>query len=506
VTKAPLKLSSILSCVVVILLSFQAQPAAAGQNAHPGRDRNPERRGIRLLKDEDIRVLSTPRKKPKTFPLDERKSIFVTDVAILQLFKFDELMERLASESGPKKVGKEQLFQQWWDTANPKTTFNVTFGGPNCTVGGQLNDFPYTCPRNEGQQAIEFPFGPSTDATYTAIALSNRFDLTTPPSKGGGDCGEYRIVFERNSGATAPTNRNLIIFEAVLPNPHPEPNSLKGCRTIQDFWEDLSAPGLSVAKRGKMLHDFYYEGLPKDRIPPVVMAKHYGSAAPNADGQIRTNQFMSGSNPQTWMLRQFHIVQNAQGMRIIPVTVATNPPASLFNEKITQPSGTSFRNDFLNQIAALTPDQANCNATNLIDCISMETAGQYDDGESEEGAVPPSPAMDYGAAFANSPQFRAAILTKLSGSSLTPENIVARAQTQSCAGCHHISVNASLGGGLTWPTTILPVPPLNPALAFTHEQLANPETGPDGPRYQISPALQNVFLPFRKHVIETFLQ
>ena len=95
-TKAPLKLSSILSCVVVILLSFHAQPAAAGQNAHPGRDRNPERRGIRLLKDEDIRVLSTPRKKPKTFPLDERKSIFVTDVAILQLFKFDELMERLA--------------------------------------------------------------------------------------------------------------------------------------------------------------------------------------------------------------------------------------------------------------------------------------------------------------------------------------------------------------------------------------------------------------------------
>jgi hypothetical protein len=188
------------------------------------------------------------------------------------------------------------------------------------------------------------------------------------------------------------------------------------------------------------------------------------------------------------------------------VTVATNPPASLFDEKITQSLGTSFRNDFLNQIAALTPDPANCNSPNLIDCISMEVAGQNDDGESEEGAIPSSPAMDYGAAFANSPQFKAAILAKLSGSRLTPENIVARAQTQSCAGCHHISVNANLGGSLSWPTTIPPAPPLNPALAFTHEQLASPETGPDGPRYQISPALKNVFLPFRKHVVETFLQ
>jgi hypothetical protein len=497
-------MKTLLACLAVSL-ALQAGPASA-QNARPEVDRNPERRGIRLLKDEDIRALSTPRKKPKTFPLDERKSIFITDVAILKLFTFDEIMERLASESSPK-IAKEQLFQQWWDTANPKTTVNLSFGGPNCDPNGLLNTFPYTCPRNEGQQAIQFPFGPSSDATYTAIALSNRFDLTTPPSKGGGDCGEYRIVFERNSGASSPTNRNLIIFEAVLPNPHPYPTSLKGCRPIQDFWEELSAPGLSVAERGKRLHDFYYKGLPKDRVPPVVMAKHYGSATPNADGQIRTNQFMSGSNPQTWMLRQFHVVQDSQGMKIIPVPVATNPPASLFDETVSQPLGDSFRTDFLSQIANLSPNNTNCTSNDLTTCISMETPSQYDDGESEEGAVPPSKAMDYGAAFANSPKLRAAIQAKLGPSSaLTPDNIVARAQTQSCAGCHHISVNARLGGGLTWPSTIPPKPPVNPALAFTHEQLANPESGPDGARYQISPALQTVFLPFRKHVIETFLQ
>jgi hypothetical protein len=481
-------MKTLLACLAVSL-ALQAGPASA-QNARPEVDRNPERRGIRLLKDEDIRAISTPRKKPKTFPLDERKSIFITDVAILKLFTFDEIMERLASESSPK-ITKEQLFQQWWDTANSKTTFNLSFGGPNCDPNGLLNGFPYTCPRNEGQQAIQFPFGPSTDATYTAIALSNRFDLTTPPSKGGGDCGEYRIVFERNSGANNGLNRNLIIFEAVLPNPHPYPNSLKGCRPIEDLWEDLSEPGLPVATRAKRLHDFFYKGIPKAGVPPVVMAKHYGTAAPNADGQIRTNQFMSGSNPQTWMLRQFHIVQDSSGTKIVPMPVATNPPASLFDETINQPLGASFRTDFLNQIAPLSnPD---------IHIIATSSASQFDDGESIEGGPggPPS-AMEYAPAFANSPNFKATIQAKLgSGSTLTPDNIIARAQTQTCAGCHHLSVNANLGGGLTWPAT----------LGFTHEALVPLDTtGPDGPRFPISPALQNVFLPFRKHVIETFLQ
>jgi len=173
------------------------------------------------------------------------------------------------------------------------------------------------------------------------------------------------------------------------------------------------------------------------------------------------------------------------------VPVAANPPGSLFDETVSQPLGASFRSDFLSQVASL----SNPN----IDLISMETASKYNDGESEE-APPPTPApMDYATAFANSPTFRAAIQGAIaSGSGLTPDNIVARAQTQTCAGCHHISVNANLGGGLTWPATLPPT--------FTHEQLASPETGPDGPRYQISPALTNVFLPFRQHVIETFLQ
>jgi len=457
-------------------------------------ERNPERRGIRRLKDDEIRRLSGPRtaleSRKAGFPLDVRKSIFVTDVAILKSFTLEELMEKLVKDDASHSQTRESLFEQWWDTANPKTTFNLPFGGPNCD-SGLLNNFPYKCPRDEGQQVLSGALGTATPVAYTAIALSNRFDLATPPSKGGRDCGEYRIVFERNSGAQNAFDRNLIIFEAVLPNPSPSQNSLHGCRKIQDFWEKLSNPGFSVATRATLLHDFYYKGLPG--YEPVVKATHYGSATSKATGQIRTNQFMAGSgNHGPWLLREFHIQFVGQGSKkvekIIPVPVATNPPASLFDETDQNPLGTAFRAAIIGQVNSL--------ADGDINKISMETAIADDDGESEEGGLgAPPPAMDYSAAFAKSPNFANVIKQKLGASALTPVDIVSRAQTQSCAGCHHLSTGKNLGGNLTWPTT----------LGFTHEQLANPENGPDGLRYQISPALTDVFLPFRKHVMETFL-
>ncbi len=300
-------------------------------------------------------------------------------------------------------------------------------------------------------------------------------------------------MFERNSGAANPLDRNLIIFEAVLPNPHPRPHSLGGCRPIQEFWEGLSAPGLSVAARAKRLHDFYYHGLPKEKVAAVVRAKHYGAASTQAAGQVRTNQFVAPPAGVTqhgpWLLRQFHIETSSGSMKFVPVAVANNPLGTLFDETINQPLGTSFRTDFLSQIASL----SNPN----IDLLAMSTASKYDAGESQESGTTP---MDYKAAFANSPNFRAAIQAKIpAGSGLTPDDIVNRAQTQTCAGCHHLSVNVAIGGSLTWPATLSPG-------FFTHEQLASPDTTPpEGPRYLISDALKNVFLPFRKHVIETFL-
>jgi hypothetical protein len=490
---------------VAVCLALQLSPAVA-QSVNTEPDRNPERRGIGALSLNAARKLSTPRTTAKlTVTLDERKSIFVTDLAILKLFTFDELMNKLVHDSGSHKLNKELLFQQWWDTANRSSDFNLGLGGPNCD-SGQLNTFPYACSRDEGQQVMFNPFvPPPTPATYTAIALSNRFDLATLPNDGGTDCGEYRIVFERNSAVPSNgTNRNLIIFEAVLPNPRANEHSLRGCRRIQEFWEKLSE--IPVTERGKRLHEFYYHGLPRTDSEPaveaVVMASHYGSATKVEKGQIRTNQFMPDpSNPtafpgthKPWLLRQFHILRDsAMGIRIIPVPVANNPPGTLFDENNTSALANSFRNDFLAQVAPL--------STPNINSFSMSTAAKYDAGESEEGGVNPTTnpgPMDFASAFKNSPKFRANIQAKIpAGSGLTPDDIVNRAQTQTCAGCHHLSVNLNVGGSLTWPATIPPT--------FTHEQLASPENGPDGPRYQISDALQKVFLPARKQLIEAFL-
>jgi hypothetical protein len=111
------------------------------------------------------------------------------------------------------------------------------------------------------------------------------------------------------------------------------------------------------------------------------------------------------------------------------------------DQTINQSLGASWRSDLLSQIASLSnPD---------VNFLTMSTASRYDARQSPESSRLPNPS-DYHAAFANAPFFRAAILAKLpAGSGLTPDDILARAPTPTCAGCHHKSGNVNIGGGLT---------------------------------------------------------
>ena len=345
------------------------------------------------------------------------------------------------------------------------------------------------------------PFGPKTPEAYTAIALVNRFDLADAPSDAlAEDCGEYRIIFERNSGRTEEANRNLLIFEATLRNPYPKVGSLEGCLPVQEFWAQLSAPGTSTKQRAKLLHDFFYEkdpnkdetNLRKKGFDPVVMIKNYGSATTAAPGQIRTNQFMTSVNPPEerghaeWLLREFHIEKDpSMGIRFVPHANAVNPPALLFNETDNHHKGQSFRSEFLNHV------------DELINPLKMDTPDEFDSGDSEATAFNPPGPMNYVKAFESSPRFKKSIENKIgSGSSLTAEDIIKRAQTQTCAGCHRLSSGADLGGNVQWPKS----------LGFTHVQLKDPEVRPDGNRYQISEALRGNFLPHRKEKMENFLK
>jgi hypothetical protein len=515
-----LRASAVFLLILTATSAFSAEERVVRNHA--------ERRGISLLSHEDIFKLTTQPPASRPIKLAPRKSIFITDLDILKHFSFAEVMDTLAHDGGGPIVPKEALFQQWWDTAN-QSGGALFPTGPTCDSTGlpaTQNGFKYTCPRDEGMQVATDPFHPAISSfAYTPIALSNRFDLAELPSQGGTDCGEYRIVFERNSGVlldangkptiTPSFNRNLIIFEAVLPIPKSQVNTtnLNACRPVQEYWEKLSAIS-GDTERAKYLHDFYFKANTIPGFEAVVRVSHYGSAvAGHHTGQIRTNQFMAPDLgiPATptaapphgaWLLREFHILSGqtkGNHLQIVPVTVSTNPPAVLFTDSVTAAPGPEFRSDFPAQVTSL--------STPKLSQFNMNTIpAKYDSAESEETAVPggtPPGPMEYDAAFKNSTQFSSAIASKLgAGSPLTPQNIVDRAQAQTCAGCHHLSVGVDMGGGLgKWPQT-LPLPTTPTGIqGFTQEQLAGPQNG----RYQISPSLLTLFLPFRACLISDFL-
>jgi hypothetical protein len=94
------------------------------------------------------------------------------------------------------------------------------------------------------------------------------------------------------------------------------------------------------------------------------------------------------------------------------------------------------------------------------------------------------------------PGFRNRIQAKLTaiGSTLTPEQIVDRADTQNCIGCH--AVAGPMGEGVVFPL---------PLLGLQHVTEDAPEAGELGQRYRISDAVRDVFIPHRMKILIDFL-
>lgn len=412
--------------------------------------------------------------------IDPRKSLIVTDHGIVGRFTLKAVMDQLVRQSGEAGLSSLKLFRQWWDTERPAPGLNL---GAHCDdqrsgSTAVFNGFPLSCPRPEGAQALQDPFSnPEADEEYLALALVNRFDLA--PANGA-NCGEYRMIFARRSGVSDALNRNLIIFEAVLANPHRE-LGLAGCRPVLDFWAGLSTK--AAAQRGSELLSFYFNGLPG--FSPVVHINNYGVAS---SGRVRSNQFMGAQ----WTLREFQLHQAcAPGagctLRFAPRTVKVNPDPSLFGVS-TSPLAVEFQGTGPSSFIASIPSLL----INDVNRFSYAPLDKFNAAESR-----PQDPNTYTQMFAQNPAFRAQIQRKLTalGSPLTPENLVARAQALSCAGCHETSGSAPLGGGLTFPIS----------RGFVQVEEIVPDIGPDGPRFSISPALRDVFLPRRKVVFEAVL-
>jgi hypothetical protein len=442
--------------------------------------------------------------QPRTAPLDPRRSLFVSDVATLQGadFSLARTLDQLARQTGNPSLTGLELFRQLWDTQNPGPGLGL---GPHCddeqTQGApSLNGFPLRCGRAEGRQADAAldPAGlsPATYlAAYRAIALVNRFDLA-PPS--GAHCGEYRIVYAKDPNVGA--GRNLLIFEAVLPNPRPA-CGLAACRPIQELWASLSDQP-SAEARARRLEQIYFTGV--RGFAPVIHHRHFalGGGATGryagTTGQIRTNQFMQAP----WVLREYQLRfrpasrRAAADLDFVPVELKNNPMGLLFDPTI--PTSTSSYAGLAADLQRVFLDDVGALASPTVPGISMTTESEHEAGESE--AARDNNQSRYVFHFARDggqSSFRSALAARLTtlGSSLTPDNVVARAQTQSCAGCHDLSNGAALGGGLTWPAS----------LRFVHTDERTTENGPDGPRFRLSPALVDALLPARLEVMSTYL-
>ncbi len=413
------------------------------------------------------------------------RSLFVTDATALAKFPLQAVLNQIVSTGSNDGQTALGVYQQLVDTLNTKALGATS--GPHCddvkTNGvPSIDGFPIQCPRQEGTLAKTNPFvaGPNQ---LVPVGLVNRFDLA--PSNGA-NCGQYRIVYAKESGVTNGFDRFLMIFEATLPNPKPSAG-LAGCLPVAQFWDNLTDDN-DANDRAAQLKKFYFTGLTAangEVFSPVIRAAHYGFGGGTNTGQIRANMFMFQTGFQEWELREFRLSQQcatAAGsttstchLTAKNTGVQANPFGGLFAR--TDATGLAFQQSFLGQVQALAA--ATAPAISFVDPVS-DNAGESDEQDSSN---------DYAFQAQGNTSFQNAITAKLAAlkrTDLTATNILDRATTQSCAGCHELSNVQNLGAGLIWPASN----------GFTQID----------ERSTLSSALQLSFLPARANVLFNFLR
>lgn len=448
---------------------------------------------------------------PPAPAIDEHRSLFVHDRATLNhvgtthSFSLEHTFEQLATQitnAGVTGVTAETLFRDFWDTQN-QAAAAATPAGAHCNDdGGTINGFPNSCPRAEGQQAHN---AANNLDNYSPIAVVNRLDLA---SEGWRNCGEHRIVYAKTAGP----GRNLMIFEAVLPNP--SPGCQDGCRPVAEFWGELSTDPSATSRAEKLL-SFYYDGLPGFR--PVVHVGHYSSTGASSGygsaggGQIRTNQFMQSP----WTLKEMRtLIDCGSGtceFQFVPDTVKLNPFGELWDPNLP---ATDFNNRVGMFRAAISTQVAALGGASDVNSLSYELLNDFNGAQSD--AQSPNGDSAYCTHFnCNSDDYLGSALATFNasqppGNQLTAEHVVNRATALSCGGCHQpstfgLNVPGALGpsgsGLQSWPASAGFVHTNEDVQVAMHTpSLFGNDTG-----FALSPALENEFLPARQANLEAFL-
>jgi len=404
-----------------------------------------------LVSAEPRAVAANP---PDNLELRAERSFAITEKRILEHFTFQRTLDTITKDSG---VTSEELFRQWWSTQ----------AEPQC--GELVNGSERLCPTTESKLATE-PFVPED---FVPIGITNRFDQANANA-----CGQYRIVYANRQVTSF--EQFHVIFEAEMPNPTPELGIL-GCRPVAQFWAGLSAIDAPDARRAH-LEKFFYKGI--DGLPPAVHADHFHR---NQAG-IRTLQLTMPRNfPQFY---QFRIVREDGKLLVKPDALEDTILAKLIDPVVNPGErGQRFRQWFLENLGTLTTRDAN------LYHIKWPKEFQIAD-------VKPKGEQIYALNVAffflrRTPEGQAytqQIADELQrlGSTITPTQVVDRAETRNCVGCHFGGPGLPVGEGVVFP-------PAMDNMSHVSEQ------GATATDYVLSPALKNVFLPHRMKILKDFL-
>ena len=411
---------------------------------------------------------------PKQIAIDIRRSMVITDPAILDAFDFHRVLQTLTDRSGTTTTPLA-LYRQWFDTQNPKPGLAVA-DAPHCddflTDGKpSFNGFPRRCPTPEGILATTDPF---TAHDYIPIGITNRFDLTPAD---GANCGQYRLIYAKV--VSSPANKLHIIFEGILPNPNPAAGA-QGCRPVAQFWADLSGVD-SLAERRARLERFFFDGI--DGFAPMLHPNHF---APET-GRIRTWQ----ADPTTIArFYQFHLQKSGTRLLVVPGLLENLPFGALYNSAVPTELGAEFRQFFISQVATLAIRDVN----GFFDRIPDKYLMAESHPQASPLAFDSGSAVNQGGGTPEGQAFRTAIEAELkrAGSSLTIGQLMTRADLQNCHGCH--LGGPGIGDGLIFP----------PSLGGTHVDESKEMVG-GVMSFRISPALRDVFAPNRVKILRDFL-
>lgn len=418
------------------------------------------------------------------------KGLIVRDPQVLAAFSLERTLQQLAATASVT-LSPRELLQRLFDTEN--TTADGVF--PDVQHCDDPENLAFMrakavdCPRAEGRLAKSSSmFSPGAPDFFAPVALVNRFDLT-PADRS--TCGEYRIVYAKQSGLTNPQDRVLLSFDMALFN---SSDSLSTCRPVAELWEEL--PLLDAETQKARLSALYFDGA--GDLPPVISVNHLSANATACRYAGRCGQIRIGQGMQApYQYRQFRLQAVAgfdepNQLLVLPTADSQSPRPQLWDLPSTDVSASTFRQELLDAVPILSlanPARVSSRLSPANDAGESAVSGPARPNFAERLAA--SPAAE---AMKLADELRLRLtqpnMACSSNDPLTPDALVQRATAVTCAGCHApeqvLSQGRKLGCGSIWPQSL--------GVAHINEQ------------GELSPALTDVFLPHRADVLTTFLQ